>query len=233
MASEHHKPDYDGTESVRITTDTRNIIEGSLTLPSEPKGVVIFAHGSGSSRHSPRNKYVAQVLNESGIATILIDLLTSEEENIDNITREHRFDIRLLSRRLIAATDWLSRNTELSKLKVGYFGASTGAAAALVAAVERANLVYAVVSRGGRPDLATHDILVRVEAPTLLIVGENDKEVIDLNEKALKQLTKIEKKRKLVTIPRATHLFEEPGALEEVAKHASGWFQCFFLEEKS
>jgi putative phosphoribosyl transferase len=232
MASEHHKPDYDGTESVRITTDIRNIIEGSLTLPSEPKGVVIFAHGSGSSRHSPRNRYVAQVLNESGIATILIDLLTSEEENIDNITREHRFDIRLLSGRLIAATDWLSRNTELSKLKVGYFGASTGAAAALVAAVERANLVYAVVSRGGRPDLATHDILVRVEAPTLLIVGENDKEVIDLNEKVLKQLTKIEKKRKLVTIPRATHLFEEPGALEEVAKHASGWFQCFFLEEK-
>lgn len=232
MASEHHKPDYDGTESVRITTDIRNIIEGSLTLPSEPKGVVIFAHGSGSSRHSPRNRYVAQVLNESGIATILIDLLTTEEENIDNITREHRFDIRLLSGRLIAATDWLSRNTELSKLKVGYFGASTGAAAALVAAVERANLVYAVVSRGGRPDLATHDILVRVEAPTLLIVGENDKEVIDLNEKVLKQLTKIEKKRKLVTIPRATHLFEEPGALEEVAKHASGWFQCFFLEEK-
>jgi putative phosphoribosyl transferase len=234
MGSKHHKPHYyDRNESVRITIDGRNIIEGSLTLPSEPKGVVIFAHGSGSSRHSPRNKYVAQVLNESGIATLLIDLLTSEEENIDNITREHRFDIRLLSRRLIAATDWLSRSTELTKLKVGYFGASTGAAAALVAAVERANLVYAVVSRGGRPDLATGDILVHVEAPTLLIVGENDKEVIDLNEKALKQLTKIEKKRKIVTVPRATHLFEEPGALEEVAKHASGWFQCFFLEEKS
>jgi putative phosphoribosyl transferase len=234
MGSEHHKPHYDDrNESVRITIDGRNIIEGSLTLPSEPKGVVIFAHGSGSSRHSPRNKYVAKVLNESGIATLLIDLLTSEEENIDNITREHRFDIRLLSRRLIAATDWLSRSTKLMRLKVGYFGASTGAAAALAAAVERANLVYAVVSRGGRPDLATGDILVRVEAPTLLIVGENDKEVIDLNEDALKQLTKIEKKRKLVTIPRATHLFEEPGALEEVAKHASGWFQCFFLEEKS
>jgi putative phosphoribosyl transferase len=231
MASERHDPDRE-VRNVVITIDVRNIIEGSLTIPKDPKGIVIFAHGSGSSRYSPRNKYVAQVLNESGIATLLVDLLTSEEEKIDNITREQRFDIRLLSRRLIAATDWLLRGTELSKLKVGYFGASTGAAAALVAAVERANLVYAVVSRGGRPDLATSDILVRIEAPTLLIVGENDKEVIDLNEKALKQLTKIENKKKLVTIPRATHLFEEPGALEEVAKHASGWFQCFFLEKK-
>lgn len=231
MASERRDSDHE-VRNVVITIDVRNIIEGSLTIPKEPKGIVIFAHGSGSSRYSPRNKYVAQVLNDSGIATLLVDLLTSEEEKIDNITREQRFDIKLLSRRLIAATDWLLRSTELSKLKVGYFGASTGAAAALVAAVERANLVYAVVSRGGRPDLATTDILVRIEAPTLLIVGENDKEVIDLNEKALKQLTKIEKKRKLVTIPRATHLFEEPGALEEVAKHASGWFQCFFLEKK-
>jgi putative phosphoribosyl transferase len=233
MASERHDSDHEvRNESVVITIDVRSIIEGSLTIPKEPKGIVIFAHGSGSSRLSPRNKYVAQVLNESGIATLLVDLLTSEEEKVDNITREQRFDIKLLSRRLIAATDWLLRSTELSKLKVGYFGASTGAAAALVAAVERADLVYAVVSRGGRPDLATSDILVRIEAPTLLIVGENDKEVIDLNEKALKQLTKIEKKKKLVIIPRATHLFEEPGALEEVAKHASGWFQCFFLEKK-
>ena len=231
MASERHDPDRE-VRNVVIKIDFRNIIEGSLTIPKEPKGIVIFAHGSGSSRYSPRNKYVAQVLNESGIATLLVDLLTTEEEKIDNITREQRFDIKLLSRRLIAATDWLLRSTELSKLKVGYFGASTGAAAALVAAVERANLVYAVVSRGGRPDLATGDILVRIEAPTLLIVGENDKEVIDLNEKALKQLTKIEKKKKLVTIPKATHLFEEPGALEEVAKHASGWFECFFLEKK-
>jgi putative phosphoribosyl transferase len=231
MASERHGPDHE-VSNVIITIDVRNIIEGNLTIPREPKGIVIFAHGSGSSRYSPRNKYVAQVLNESGIATLLVDLLTSEEEKIDNITREQRFDIKLLSRRLIAVTDWLLRSTELSKLKVGYFGASTGAAAALVAAVERANLVYAVVSRGGRPDLATSDILVRIEAPTLLIVGENDKEVIDLNEKALRQLTKIEKKKKLVTIPRATHLFEEAGALEEVAKHASGWFQCFFLEKK-
>ena len=231
MASERHDPDRE-VRNVVIKIDFRNIIEGSLTIPKEPKGIVIFAHGSGSSRYSPRNKYVAQVLNESGIATLLVDLLTTEEEKIDNITREQRFDIKLLSRRLIAATDWLLRSTELSKLKVGYFGASTGAAAALVAAVERANLVYAVVSRGGRPDLATGDILVRIEAPTLLIVGENDKEVIALNEKALKQLTKIEKKKKLVTIPKATHLFEEPGALEEVAKHASGWFECFFLEKK-
>src|SRR5262245_13978067 len=136
MASECHNPDRE-VRNVIIKIDVRNIIEGSLTIPKEPKGIVIFAHGSGSSRYSPRNKYVAQVLNESGIATLLVDLLTTEEEKIDNITREQRFDIKLLSRRLIAATDWLLRSTELPRLKVGYFGASTGAAAALVAAVER------------------------------------------------------------------------------------------------
>jgi putative phosphoribosyl transferase len=138
----------------------------------------------------------------------------------------------LLAKRLLAATDWISQSAAFRNLKVGYFGASTGAAAALVAAAERASLVYAIVSRGGRPDLAGSDILNRIEAPTLLIVGGNDKQVIELNERALKQLTKIEKKKKLVIIPKATHLFEEPGTLEEVARHASGWFQCFFLEEK-
>ena len=221
---------------VRITDDEQNVIEGNLTVPNtiniDPKGIVIFAHGSGSSRHSPRNKYVAKVLNDAGIATLLIDLLTSKEEAVDDITREHRFNIQLLAKRLLAATDWVSQNDKFKILKVGYFGASTGAAAALVAAAERASLVYAIVSRGGRPDLAGSEILNRIESPTLLIVGEKDKQVIELNESALRQLTKIEKKKKIVIIPKATHLFEEPGTLEEVAKVASGWFQCFFLEDK-
>ena len=221
---------------VRITDDEQNVIEGNLTVPNtiniDPKGIVIFAHGSGSSRHSPRNKYVAKVLNDAGIATLLIDLLTSKEEAVDDITREHRFNIKLLAKRLLAATYWVSQNDKFKILKVGYFGASTGAAAALVAAAERASLVYAIVSRGGRPDLAGSEILNRIESPTLLIVGEKDKQVIELNESALRQLTKIEKKKKIVIIPKATHLFEEPGTLEEVAKVASGWFQCFFLEDK-
>ena len=163
---------------------------------------------------------------------MLIDLLTSKEEAVDDITREHRFNIQLLAKRLLAATDWVSQNDKFKILKVGYFGASTGAAAALVAAAERANLVYAIVSRGGRPDLAGSEILNRIESPTLLIVGEKDKQVIELNESALRQLTKIERKKKILIIPEATHLFEEPGTLEEVAKVASGWFQCFFLEDK-
>ena len=223
-------------DMVRITDDEQNVIEGNLTVPNtidiSVKGIVIFAHGSGSSRHSPRNKYVAKVLNDAGIATLLIDLLTSKEEAVDDITREHRFNIQLLAKRLLAATDWISQNDKFKALKIGYFGASTGAAAAIVAAAERTNLVYAIVSRGGRPDLARSEILNRIESPTLLIVGEKDKQVIDLNESALKQLTKIEKKKKIVIIPKATHLFEEPGTLEEVAKVASGWFQCFFLEDK-
>jgi putative phosphoribosyl transferase len=221
---------------VRITDDEQNVIEGNLTVPNtiniDAKGIVIFAHGSGSSRHSRRNKYVAKVLNDAGIATLLIDLLTSKEEAVDDITREHRFNIQLLAKRLLAATDWVSQNDKFKILKIGYFGASTGAAAALVAAAKRANLVYAIVSRGGRPDLAGSEILNRIESPTLLIVGEKDKQVIELNESALRQLTKIERKKKILIIPEATHLFEEPGTLEEVAKVASGWFQCFFLEDK-
>ena len=227
----HHHQDI-----LRITDDEQNVIEGNLTIPKtfdkDVKGIVIFAHGSGSSRHSLRNKYVAKVLNDAGIATLLIDLLTSEEEKVDDYTREHRFNIKLLARRLLAATDWISQNEKYRNLKIGYFGASTGAAASLVAAAERSNLVYAIVSRGGRPDLADSDILNNIESPTLLIVGEKDEQVIELNEMALKQLTKIEKKKKIVIIPKATHLFEEPGTLEEVAKVASGWFQCFFLENK-
>jgi putative phosphoribosyl transferase len=222
-------------EVVRITDNEQNTIEGDLAIPvsgTSIKGIVIFAHGSGSSRHSQRNKYVAQVLNNVNIATLLIDLLTPEEEQTDNITREHRFNIGLLSRRLMASTDWILKDPKLQNLKIGYFGASTGAAAALVAAAQRTSDISAIVSRGGRPDLAGQKVLNQVEIPTLLIVGENDQTVTELNQEALKQLTKIEKKKKIIIIQGATHLFEEAGALEEVARRASGWFECFFLEEK-
>ena len=219
--------DHDGDET--------NIIEGNLTIPNttiDSKGTVIFAHGSGSSRHSPRNQYVAQVLNNAGIATLLIDLLTKEEEKIDDITREHRFNIRLLARRLLISTDWISQYPKLQNLNIGYFGASTGAAAALVAASERTNAISAIVSRGGRPDLAGQEVLNHVQSPTLLIVGENDKQVIKLNKQAFVQLSRLEKKKKIVIVQGATHLFEEAGTLEEVARLASGWFQCFFLEKR-
>ena len=209
------------------------MIEGDLILPTSgtsAKGIVIFAHGSGSSRHSPRSKYVAHVLNDVGIATLVVDLLTLEEETVDNLTKEHRFNIALLAQRLISCTDWTLQNPELKNLKIGYFGSSTGAAAALVAAAARPNVISAIVSRGGRPDLAGKEVLNQIEAPTLLIVGGNDKKVIELNQNALKMFTRIEKKKKLILVPNATHLFEEEGALEEVARRASGWFECFFLE---
>jgi putative phosphoribosyl transferase len=224
---------------VKIAIDNdeqqHSIIEGNLTLPNttiDAKGTVIFAHGSGSSRHSSRNQYVARVLNNAGIATLLIDLLTKEEEKIDDMTREYRFNIRLLARRLLISTDWLSQYPKLRNLNIGYFGASTGAAAALVAASERINAISAVVSRGGRPDLAGQEVLNHIQSPTLLIVGENDKQVVQLNEQALKQLGRLEKKKKMVIVPGATHLFEEAGTLEEVARLASGWFECFFMEKR-
>jgi dienelactone hydrolase len=218
---------------VRIKINQKNVIEGDLILPTSgtsAKGIVIFAHGSGSSRHSPRSKYVAHVLNDVGIATLVVDLLTLDEETVDNLTKEHRFNITLLAQRLISCTDWTLQNPELKNLKIGYFGASTGAAAALVAAAARPNVISAIVSRGGRPDLAGKEALDQIEAPTLLIVGGNDKTVIELNQNALKMLTRIAKKKKLILVPNATHLFEEEGTLEEVARRASGWFECFFLE---
>jgi putative phosphoribosyl transferase len=233
MEEHNHNIGNHNDDLVTISVDNHNIIEGNLSLPNNhAKGIVVFIHGSGSSRHSSRNKYVSQVLNNAGIATLLVDLLTLEEEKIDNITKEHRFDIGLLSRRLIASTDWILHHPNLQNLRIGYFGASTGAAAALVAAVQRAGEISAIVSRGGRPDLAGEQVLNQIEIPTLLIVGENDKTVIKLNQGALKHLTKIEKKKKMVVIQGATHLFEEAGALEEVARRATGWFECFFLEEK-
>ena len=196
-------------------------IEGNLNLPEGARAVVLFAHGSGSSRFSSRNRYVARVLNEAKLATLLIDLLTPEEEAIDQRTAHLRFDIRLLAGRLVSATDWLTQNVDTRHLSIGYFGASTGAAAALVAAAERPEVVHAVVSRGGRPDLAGA-ALPRVRAPTLLIVGGDDVQVIELNRAAL-ALLRCEKQ--LVIIPGASHLFEEPGALDEVARLAREWFR--------
>ena len=195
-------------------------LEGNLNIPENPRGVILFAHGSGSSRHSPRNQFVAQVLHKAGFATFLIDLLTAGEEERDWQTGHLRFNIDLLSQRVKGATNWLTVNPATANLKIGYFGASTGAAAALVAAAEHPLAVGAVVSRGGRPDLAGSS-LTAVQAPTLLIVGSKDTQVIELNRMAL-SLLKGEKQIEI--IPGATHLFEEPGALEQVAQLASQWF---------
>lgn len=197
------------------------ILEGNLRIPEAAEGIVLFAHGSGSSRFSPRNRFVAQVLGESGLATLLIDLLTLEEEELDRWTRHLRFDIDLLAGRLVNITDWLLHHPDIQPLHIGYFGSSTGAAAALIAATERPDAIHAIVSRGGRPDLAAPSLL-GVKAPTLLIVGGHDVPVIGLNQEALARL-RVE--AKLEVIPGAGHLFEEPGALEEVARLAGQWFQ--------
>ena len=196
-------------------------LEGNLSLPEGARGVVLFAHGSGSSRHSSRNRHVARLLNQAGLATLLVDLLTADEEAVDLRTAHLRFDIDLLAERLVGATDWLAQQPETHDLRIGYFGASTGAAAALVAAAARPDAVGAVVSRGGRPDLAG-PVLPHVRAPTLLIVGGNDFPVIELNRAAFEQL-RCEKR--LVIVPGATHLFEELGALDEVARLAREWFE--------
>jgi putative phosphoribosyl transferase len=198
----------------------RVALQGDLVIPRGARGVVVFAHGSGSSRRSPRNRYVAGVLNQAGLATLLFDLLTPQEEQVDDVTAELRFDIDLLARRLVDATGWLMREPSTGGLRIGYFGASTGAAAALIAASEYPERVSAVVSRGGRPDLAG-GALGRVRAPTLLIVGGEDELVIALNEDALHAL-RCEKQLQIVS--GATHLFEEHGALESAAELARDWF---------
>ena len=196
------------------------VVEGTLTLPPEAKGVVLFAHGSGSSRFSPRNQYVAKEFNKATIGTLLFDLLTQEEEETDIVTAEYRFNIPLLAQRLIGATEWLRNDPQTKRFAFGYFGASTGAAAALIAAAKLPNEIAAVVSRGGRPDLAG-EYLPNVVAPTLLLVGGLDAEVIELNQEAMDQMTA---EKKLTIIPVATHLFEEPGTLEQVAKFSKDWF---------
>ncbi len=196
-------------------------LEGILAIPQNAAGTVVFAHGSGSGRHSPRNRFVARVLREAGLGTLLLDLLTADEDAVDAQTAELRFDIGLLADRVVGATDWLAGVEATATLPVGYFGASTGAGAALVAAARRPSRVGAVVGRGGRPDLAGN-YLPRVAAPTLLIVGGADEPVIGLNRQALDRLGS--KEKGLHVIPGATHLFEEPGALEEVARLAADWF---------
>lgn len=198
------------------------VLEGDLAIPTGAKGIVMFAHGSGSSRHSPRNRRVAAGLREGGLGTLLIDLLTLEEEEIDLQTAHLRFDIDLLASRLVGATDWLAQAGGTRSLKAGYFGASTGAAAALVAAAERPAAVQAVVSRGGRPDLAGGDVLARVQAPTLLIAGSLDTPVVHLNKQAFDML---HAEKRLEIVPGATHLFEEAGTLDRVAALAREWFQ--------
>jgi dienelactone hydrolase len=217
-----HTLEGDATFSsiVQIPVDSVEL-EAEWIIPHQAHGIVLFAHGSGSSRHSRRNQYVASVIREAGIGTCLLDLLTQSEEQQDTTSGEFRFDIELLTNRLIGATRWLSRHPSGKAHRLGYFGASTGAAAALTAAAVVGKGICAVVSRGGRPDLA-YDQLPHVLAPTLLIVGENDEAVLQLNKEAYQRLHCI---RKMAIVPNATHLFEEPGALEKVANLAAGWFQ--------
>ncbi len=214
----------------KINTENRSVqilstgvrLEGTISIPDDPIGLVVFVHGSGSSRQSPRNQYVAQVLQDGGLATLLFDLLTVTEETIDWRTRHLRFDIDLLAKRTAGVLEWLDLQPFAYDLKRGLFGASTGAAAALIAAAELPEKVDAVVSRGGRPDLAD-GALANVQTPTLLIVGGDDDTVIDLNEQALVQMQS-ETDKKLMIVPGASHLFEEPGTLEQAAELARDWF---------
>ena len=213
---------------VRFSVDDV-ILEGNLNLPPQASGIVLFAHGSGSSRFSKRNQYVADVLRGAGLATFLFDLLTGEEAALDEKTMLLRFDIPLLAQRLVGATDWVREQKDIGRLPLGYFGASTGAAAALVAAAERPQDVAAVVSRGGRPDLAEGELSL-VRAATLLIVGGDDYQVIELNRAALEKMSTT---KEMVIIPGATHLFPEPGALEEVSRLATDWFRRHLVAEPS
>jgi pimeloyl-ACP methyl ester carboxylesterase len=200
-------------------------LRGQIDVPEAATGIVLFAHGSGSSRLSPRNQLVARILRSAGLGTLLFDLLSEEEEQIDMRTRHLRFDIKLLAERLLEAADWLDTNQHTRGLKAGFFGSSTGGAAALEAAAQRPERIHAVVSRGGRPDLAGPSLL-KVQCPTLLIVGERDEAVLTLNREAFGRLTCT---KELVTIPGATHLFEEAGALEKVAVCAADWFKTHLV----
>lgn len=216
--------DADGSAVVHANVDIplgTLQLQGIVARPAQARGMVVFAHGSGSGRLSPRNQFVATVLQEAGCATLLFDLLTPEEEDLERYTRHLRFDIALLAQRLVDVTRWLATQPEVAGLPVGYFGASTGAGAALVAAAHGGQTIAAVVSRGGRPDLAGA-ALPRVRAPTLLIVGSHDVEVIALNREALAQL---QCEKALELVPGASHLFEEPGTLESAARLAAGWFE--------
>jgi putative phosphoribosyl transferase len=215
-----------GSTNVDVTVQVDDAaLDGMLHVPDAALGLVVFAHGSGSSRFSSRNRFVARVLNDAGMATLLFDLLTADENRVDEQTREYRFDIELLARRLAGTVDWLAARRDVARLPIGLFGASTGAAAALIAAAERPDQVAAVVSRGGRPDLAER-ALARVRAPTLLIVGSLDGVVIDMNRSAAAALTCA---HRVQIVRGATHLFEEPGKLEQVADLARDWFREHFV----
>lgn len=214
----------EGGRLVHVSVDSATVA-GNLSVPEGAEGIVLFAHGTGSSRHSPRNNFVADELRDGGLATLLIDLLTAEEKEIDRRTRRIRFDIDRLAERVVGAIDWLLEQPETKDLNIGVFGSSTGAAAALIAASERPEAIGALVARGGRVDLA-EPVLDEVEVPSLFIVGGNDVQVLDLNRQALAQL---ETEKQLEVIPGAGHLFEEPGALDEVARLAREWFQRHLL----
>lgn len=218
MTAKRTKPNAIGTP-VRIGVD-EVVLHGDLQIPEDARGLVVFIHGSGSSRFSPRNRYVAEALNRNGLATLLLDLLTDEEQRIDAETMQYRFDISLLAQRSILVVSWVERQPEIGRLPVGLFGASTGAAAALVTAAAMKDSIAAVVSRGGRPDLAEAS-LSEVKAPTLLIIGGDDKTVLDLNKKAAAWMRCL---NKIWVVPGATHLFEEAGTLEQVATVAAEWF---------
>jgi dienelactone hydrolase len=221
-AAQPHRPSWNFDQDIPVQIPADEVVlDGILHVPETATGVVIFAHGSGSSRNSPRNRYVAEVLHEHHLATLLLDLLTPDEETVDMRTRELRFDIKLLASRLDAAGEWASAQPVLKEFKIGYFGSSTGGAAALVAAAQHPKHIAAVVSRGGRPDLAGED-LYRVKSPVLLIVGEHDPQVLALNRQALEKLNT---HSRLDVVPRATHLFEEPGTLEDAAHLAAEWFE--------
>lgn len=222
MSREAQRPEERTGHLVRVPAGPV-VLEGNLEIPEGATGIVLFAHGSGSSRHSPRNRAVARSLQVNGLGTLLVDLLTPDEEMADDVSGRMRFDIDLLAERLIGATDWLAEEPATHKLRVGYFGASTGGGAAIVAAAQRPNIVRAVVSRGGRPDLAG-SALGRVRVPTLLIVGGEDRPVLAMNRNAF---DRIRAKKRLEIISGATHLFEEPGALEQVARLAAAWFLEF------
>lgn len=213
---------YGPSRPVRIPLET-TALQGDLSISPDPSGLVVFVHGSGSSRFSPRNRHVAEQLNKHGLATLLLDLLTKDENAIDSETMQYRFDIPMLADRSMLVVSWVRKQPGLDRLPIGLFGASTGAAAALITAAAMPDKISAVVSRGGRPDLAK-EVLSKIQAPTLLIVGGKDRVVIDLNEKALKRMRCI---RELKIIPDATHLFKEPGAMEQVADAAAGWFSTY------
>lgn len=214
-------------EEIEIQTP-KTIIKGDLSIPERVKGIIIFAHGAGSCRFSSRNRYVAEILQKAGFATLLMDLLSEDEDQLDIFTRKMRFDISLLAGRVDATTTWVLESEKVSHLPIGYFGASTGAAAALVAAVQRPETIGAIVSRGGRPDLV-ENILSAVKPPTLLIVGSEDTTVLEKNQQAIR---KLKTEKEIIVIPGATHLFEEPSKLDEVAKYAKNWFNRYLIHDK-